>query len=1211
MRKEMKEKLMPVFVTLILLVSMIAIIPSSTMAAPVGAFVNISKQYPVVPGETIWVNVTDGNLIEGDKYQVKVWNDTGLVDVGTAKKADKNGDVSIEIKVPGWKNLDPDNPICPLGWWNLSLWNDTDAEFGGLGNQSIKIDSMFDVRYQVEGSSVDHATFNQTYEDTTAFHIYVYNWTGSKYEQYKESINISVLDPGENPIPELATHTTSAGVWDIDYTFDYIDPANSNVETYYYIVVNSSGGMTSMEYLPVKVDMTASLPTGVTWGDEISISGYVKDGQGDGIPAYVAALYYPVDGGYVEAAAATTYSSGRYSISALTVEGSAGTWYLGTYLDNSVGVARVGQLLNSSDYHNIPYFIDYYSFEVASDASAKVKVVSPDEIVKGFTQTINISVYDTWDKEYYHEMWVHVTGIGANYSGVEYGDDETIVISTAIFTGYSSNLKYAYYEFDIKFTETGSGTIFVTYPDSDTLYNDNNNTHDDYAANITGSVLFNIESPGDMTIIIDSMVDAVNVEDNPTPGCCWYNESSNIVISVYGDDQDTSMNGSVKITGCGIDIDEDEDDAFTKYGTAPGKYTVPISPKTAGTVTITITNSTENKSVSKDFSISGLSGSVTTSVGDDKEISVETTETITVTVVNGQYAEVHLCYFDKDWANKECLNDTTGDGTAGNGLNGVFEFTPDVADLDHVGFIVATAQAGGYFMYDIVEVAPIHDLVIDMISPDNASDRILTCGLEHSWELQVLDGSGAVVDDVDSVTGEIIDEDGDTVQTVDFSQSGDTWYLDEWVPHFACYFLITAINNTGENEHGGNASFDIGLAEITYSPDAITCGIGLENVTVEVVGVDVLGNPLPDGTKLYINIKESDSIRPISLFGDDITLDEDGKGEFEITTVGDNATKINCTLQEEYTAYKGNVTEGEFLIMFPEFILDPDTIFLGQANMITITAKDSNGQPIQGINLTFVSSLPGLLAAQPDPVETNAEGKATMSLSPLASGKLNVTIARNIEYVGGQLNWTNAVITSTYVTATSLKVLKISVSKSPIYEDETLTVTVTSGGSPVSVADVEFGGTTAQTDSSGKATFTVPDPGVESAVYTITAEKAGYVPEEKSITVIKIYGITLIGPGTPPGTGETFTITAIAKGSALAGATVSFDGKTYTTGADGSVELTAPSEEGTYTVTGTYEGYEDVTITVTIDAGSIPGFELLTLIAAIGVAFIILRRRRN
>ena len=64
--------------------------------------------------------------------------------------------------------------------------------------------------------------------------------------------------------------------------------------------------------------------------------------------------------------------------------------------------------------------------------------------------------------------------------------------------------------------------------------------------------------------------------------------------------------------------------------------------------------------------------------------------------------------------------------------------------------------------------------------------------------------------------------------------------------------------------------------------------------------------------------------------------------------------------------------------------------------------------------------------------------------------------------------------------------------------------------------------------------------------------------------------------------------------------------------ANGIASVTAPSEEGTYTITATFPGYTDADpITITIEAGGIPGFELLTLIAAIGVAFILLRRRRN
>ena len=64
--------------------------------------------------------------------------------------------------------------------------------------------------------------------------------------------------------------------------------------------------------------------------------------------------------------------------------------------------------------------------------------------------------------------------------------------------------------------------------------------------------------------------------------------------------------------------------------------------------------------------------------------------------------------------------------------------------------------------------------------------------------------------------------------------------------------------------------------------------------------------------------------------------------------------------------------------------------------------------------------------------------------------------------------------------------------------------------------------------------------------------------------------------------------------------------------AGGVVTITAPSTEGSYPVTATFPGYDAVSATVTVaKGGGIPGFELLTLIAAIGVAFLLLRRRRK
>jgi hypothetical protein len=83
-------------------------------------------------------------------------------------------------------------------------------------------------------------------------------------------------------------------------------------------------------------------------------------------------------------------------------------------------------------------------------------------------------------------------------------------------------------------------------------------------------------------------------------------------------------------------------------------------------------------------------------------------------------------------------------------------------------------------------------------------------------------------------------------------------------------------------------------------------------------------------------------------------------------------------------------------------------------------------------------------------------------------------------------------------------------------------------------------------------------------------------------------------------------------GSPVIGATVTFEGKTYTTGAGGTVTITAPTTEGSYPISATFTGFTAASSTVTVvKSTGVPGFELLTLVAAIGVAFLLLRRRRN
>jgi hypothetical protein len=1201
MKKEGRSKIMPVLLTFILVLSTMIFFPPMQISAAL----EISKTTGVTCGEKIWVNVTDESLDSEQEYWVAIEKTNGTGDFIniTDGESDEKGNIEVEVEVP-YRSI-PET-------YAIRLVNKSDTADFQAGTITIK--SVYNLIYSVGtlGNTVDHVLYNGSYwtGELGNFWIQIENMS----DTHDEEVKVTVYEPN-GAIADAASDNCSDGDVFFEILFDYMETTPDNYETEYYVIVEegSPGVVMANHTLPVKLDVELETTLNdQVWSDNtVTATVRVKDGAGNIIPDYQYMELYSPWGSYnLMDQEETNPNTGRATLSAVLDDGAAGRWWIGSR------VTGASYRIDETDELNIPDFVRYYHFDVLTDDSAKVRIVDPDEIVTGFMQTLNISVYNdsSWTGTPFDEMNLHVTGLECTFEGTLYEEDEVVTVADSNnVTGYSSNEKYAYYEFDIIFEETGSGQIIVTYPGNNSYYED----MDDLEANISGSTTFTIGSPDDMTIIVKGMPEGVVVVPEPGHSCCWKNDSTDITIEIYGSEQDDEMNASIEITGCGLDIEADEEDK--EYWQSKGVYVIPISPKTAGTVTITVSNDTENISTSKDFSVKGLSGSVTTSDGDDLEISVETSESITATITSGQYAEVRLCKFDEDWAYEGCVNDTVGDGTAGNGLNGVFDFFPDEDFLENVGFIVVAANAGEYYMYDIVEIVPIHDLVISMLDPDNVSDQILTCGLEHDWEFRVLDLNGSIVDDVDDVEGELIDEEGDVLQTMSYAngdikkKSGNIWYFDDWVPHFGCEFVLTAVNNSGENEHDGNVTIDCGKAVITYSVEAVTAGIGTENVTVEVMGVDAVGNLLPDGTKLFVTIEDAAGTDTDPVDGEYFTLDEDGEGEFDIDCVGDKSGKINVTLQGAYdTDYMGNTTEGEVLVIYPNFDVNPPYVYINEVNELVITATDYQGNPIKGINVTLISSSP-LVEGQPDPQETDANGQVILSVSPSNSGSYNVTIARNVSYDNnGQLMWTNDVITDSSIDIIGRKSLTITVSQSPIFEKDTLTVTITSGATPVSEVSVKFAGETVLTDSAGKATFTVPDPGVEFVVYTITAEKARYSTETLSITVIKKWDITITGPSTAPGAGEKFTVSIFAKGSPLAGATITMDGETYTSDADGKVTITAPSDEGDYVVTATYENYDGATLTITIKAGGgIPGFELLTLIAAIGVAFILLKRRRN
>jgi hypothetical protein len=232
-------------------------------------------------------------------------------------------------------------------------------------------------------------------------------------------------------------------------------------------------------------------------------------------------------------------------------------------------------------------------------------------------------------------------------------------------------------------------------------------------------------------------------------------------------------------------------------------------------------------------------------------------------------------------------------------------------------------------------------------------------------------------------------------------------------------------------------------------------------------------------------------------------------------------------------------------------------------------------------------------------------GVVSFSITPASTGNISIDVGT-----------AGRVLADTVVYVTSW-VLDVKTDITTVEEGGTFTVTVMKEGTTeyVEGADVTFNGETLQTDANGQATFTAPQV-TSDRDFTITSSKIGYAPEPDTVSlrVTNTPGLTITISGTQNDDGSyqspvTVTVSNEDTGALITGAAVTFGDQTGTT-VNGQVAFTAA--DGTYTVTASFGTFDDATpVDVTIEGAGIPGFELLTLIAALGVAFILLRRRRK
>jgi len=1231
-------------------------------------------------GEIITFKVVDNSLTYNENYALGVWNGSAWIKLEEGS-ADYNGDITIEFHVPWWDLLGTN----PIGDWNIRLFNTTSQASMGSSTQvsdnvTLTIGNIFDVIFKEGSDTIEYLSFNKSYGITNQFGVSIRNYTGATYDDGDWDDDFSdVGDPTFDYALYLPDGTEISDWGDTGKAGSHAFPISSgasgtgyydgdNYETFYWVNVTQTGSNSvySNVSLPCKLTLNWSSdePSGLVWGttDDIDLIVGVYDGNGDLIisdnnyvSGYEMAMYYPSNGGYtlVTGSNKDTYT-GYYIVNDIdTDDYNAGTWYIGT-METECASYRISESEPDKPSGLGANFIPYLSFEVATYDDIDVDFENSDEVISGFDQTINVSIRNNshvysllgsdWASDLEDPDYFHITGLKAwnSTANVAYDDEDIVAISefdsVAGVTLTRNTEKYAYYEFTYHFNETGTATVIVQYPGNGTYiegqdsYFSDTYDNENLLPNFMGETTFDVDSPGNLNMVVrGTMPSAVNVLADSCSDC-YYNQSQNFFIDFYGSDSTERVNATLEVSGCGLDftIEQDDTPAGNDYLMAKGNgwYQVKLEPKIGGTLSLTATNGSDTDSA--DYSIDGLTGSVTTSVGDDLYISVTQEEKITVEVKSsGGYpietGYVYLTFYDEDWNNVAAVNNSYDDDLEG--TDGIYEFVPGETDIDEIGYIVCAAKSASLWMYDVIEIEPIHDIDVTIINPEGAENQTLTVGIDdQTLELNIKNPAGDILEGSSggspTVTGYLIDDDhseDDPLQTLTFEQKSaqDKWVLDtsgDNFPYWPGTLLIKAVNNTGEDEHDGNVSIPVEYATVTFSPSAAVAGIAKKNVTVEITVLDALGNPVEDGTDVYLNLDDAtDTV--IDSSDNPVEVDEDGKGEFEIDEVGDLKGSINCTFVDTYANNAGgNRTSGIFTIDFPDFTILPDTISteLNSAT-VTVTAKDFDGEPIKNINITFAANwVGGTVIETPDPVMTDPDGIAVFDIVPLSSGKANVTILQGLEWTtGGTYTWDDTVYTSDYLTVTR-QTLDVTVSPTTVYEGDSFTVTVKDDGVLVDDVDVTFDGTTEQTED-GVVSFTAGDPGIDSQQYTITIEKDGYPETTATVTVINVYEIKITGPSDNPKTGEKFTVTVVAKGAALAGATVTFEGKEVTTDDNGKATLTAPSEKGTYTITATYEEsemYGDGTLDITVESGT-PGFELLTLIAAIGVAFILLRRRRN
>ncbi len=641
-----------------------------------------------------------------------------------------------------------------------------------------------------------------------------------------------------------------------------------------------------------------------------------------------------------------------------------------------------------------------------------------------------------------------------------------------------------------------------------------------------------------------------------------------------------------------------------------GEITISVDWGSFGTATQTI-------------SIGGskLNGTIVSISPSEFVIGQNVTLTVTVTGPTGYpYPNAYVAlYFINDSGGLEAkINETNGGGTTSGEYTFFFNVSQQTDNQSQVTgwgsdpkaprYIAAYVElpnvgANPYaYGYAYAKMKPKSDFGVEI-----SKDTFMAGQLTDFWiNVSIVNNDCNKTDEIET-TGdlhvEIYNESGENV-TSDFVNWGWSLSGDDALENTDAYALepgtytIFAYNNT-HNSEGCNATF-------TVVPVTVTCDKSEfiymydDNISATFT-VTWQGQPVGNGTLRIKNITDAGTYNKtwVNYTGNSTIDVEVVNGVVTIHNITANYLPTNSGImyidfayQPEGSTVFANAT-GRIPVKVPDATPDPSEVALNEPANVEVTVT-GRGEPLEGV---FVSiDGPGNLAMNGT---TGADGTITFSFVPTATGDINIKVYNRS---------TGSKIT---VTAHTLNID----APAQANEGETFTVTVKDeNGNAVSDAQVTFSGTgeTKTTDSSGQVTFTGTVSGtLPYMTYKLTATKAGYKSDEESITIVGVPQLYIEAPATVDA-GSTFTVKVTSDTGAVYGVDVTFNGETKTITGPSGVTFTAPSsvtKETSYPITATKDGYKDGKADITVKPAGVPGFELITLIAAIGIAFILLRRR--